>query len=102
MSVPSVLVMKQVWRNPSAVSNKVSWAPGVGTLTSHEQPGLLRPGGKGDQVSEFCDPGTVPDGAVGLSCLDPVLFLDEDQGNSSQPGDETSSAATRGTILISI
>jgi hypothetical protein len=30
MSVPSVLVMKPVWRKPSDVSNSVSWAPGRG------------------------------------------------------------------------
>src|SRR5664279_3754626 len=54
--------------------------PGVGTLSSHDQPGLLRPGGKRHQLGQFGDPGTVPDGAVGLFGRDPVLFLDEDQG----------------------
>ena len=28
--LPSVLVMKQVWRKPSSMSNRLSWAPGCG------------------------------------------------------------------------
>jgi len=78
MSPPSVLVMKQVWRKPSAVSKRVSWAPG-GDAPPHQQPSVLRPSGKRDQVGQFGDPGPVADRTVGFSGLDPVLFLDEDQ-----------------------
>src|SRR5664280_3233953 len=74
MSEFCVLVMKQVWRKPSAVSKRVSWAPGWGRSRR------MIPGGKRDEVGQFGDPGTVPDGAVGLFGREPVLFLDQDQG----------------------
>ena len=54
--------------------------PGVGTLPADEQSGVLRPGGKRDEIGELDHPGAVANGAVGLSGRDPVLFLDEDQG----------------------
>jgi hypothetical protein len=50
---------------------------GVGTLTPHDQPSRLRPRGEVDSLG---DPGTVSDGPVRLDGLDPVLFLDEDEG----------------------
>ena len=98
MSSPSVLVMKQVWRNPSTVSNKGELGPGVGTLPSHDQPGLLRPGGERDQVGQLGHPGAVADRAVGLSGLDPVLLLDEEHSvtNSLVDGESDGEVAVGG------
>ena len=53
---------------------------GVGTLPSHDQPGLLRPGGQRDQVGEFDHPGAVTNRTIGLSGRDPVLLLDQGHG----------------------
>ena len=60
--------------------------PGVGTLPPHDQPGVLRPGGKRDQVGQFGHPGTVADRAVGLSWPGSSPPLGRGPGRHELPG----------------
>jgi len=58
---------------------------GVRPFTPHEQSCALRPGRGIDQVCQLDHPRTVPDAAVGLDRLAPVLFLDELEGVPDPP-----------------
>ena len=87
MSSPGVPVMKQVWRNPASMSNKVSWAPGWGR--SRRQISRMSSGQSSRVTSPVSSMTSAPSRSSPsvLDAPDPVLLLGHEQGVSHRTAD---------------